>query len=72
MKFETKKAIFQALTNGRHLSQLDCKEFHAEDMRTQVSHMKDDLLTAGYMVEKKWISTSTGRHIKEYWATKIN
>lgn len=60
-------ALFAALTNGRHLSQMDCAEFEIEDMRTRVSHMQDDFTSAGFTLRKAWIKTPKGRRVKEYW-----
>lgn len=65
--YNARLAIYQALTNGRHLSQMDCAEFEIEDMRTRVSHMQDDFTSAGFTLRKKWIQTPKGRRVKEYW-----
>jgi hypothetical protein len=68
-KYIAKRAIFEALTGGRKLSQMDCREFEVEDMRTPISHMKDDIRSAGYDLKSQWILTPKGRRIKEYWLT---
>lgn len=39
-KYNARKAILNALKDGRHLSQMDCREFQVEDMRTPISHLK--------------------------------
>ena len=67
-----RRAIFEALTGGRKLSQMDCREFEVEDMRTPVSHMREDFISAGYKLNSQWILTPKGRRIKEYWLTKNN
>ena len=36
-KYIATQAIFEALTRGRKLSQMDCREFEVEDMRTPIS-----------------------------------
>ena len=69
-KYIAKKAIFEAMTNGRKLSQMDCREFEVEDMRTPISHMKDDFIEEGYDLNSRWILTPKGRRIKEYWLTR--
>ena len=65
-----RRAIFKALTGGRPLSQMDCREFEVEDMRTPVSHMKERFTEAGYVLNSQWIKTPKGRRIKEYWLEK--
>ena len=47
-KYIARQAIFEALTGGRKLSQMDCREFEVEDMRTPISHMKDRFDNAGF------------------------
>ena len=66
-KYIARQAIFEAMTEGRKLSQMDCQEFEIEDMRTPMSHMKDRFLSAGYKLNSQWIQTPKGRRIKEYW-----
>lgn len=71
-KYIARAAIFEALTGGRKLSQLDCREFEVEDMRTPISHMKERFHQSGYKVESQWIKTPKGRRIKEYWLTRVS
>lgn len=71
-KYIAKQAIYNAMTNGRRVSQMDCREFEIEDMRTPVSHMKDRFREAGYVVKSEWIRTPKGRRIKEYWLESIS
>jgi hypothetical protein len=66
-KYIARHAIYEALTGGRKLSQMDCREFEVEDMRTPVSHMKERFTEAGYDLHSQWIKTPKGRRIKEYW-----
>ena len=66
-KYIATQAIFEALTGGRKLSQMDCREFEVEDMRTPVSHMKERFDNAGFNLLSQWIQTPKGRRIKEYW-----
>lgn len=66
-RYNAKKAIFEAMTQGRKVSQMDCREFEVEDMRTPVSHMKDWFEAAGFSLKSQWIHTPKGRRIKEYW-----
>jgi hypothetical protein len=69
-KYIARHAIYEALTGGRKLSQMDCREFEVEDMRTPVSHMKERFTEAGYVLNSQWIKTPKGKRIKEYWLEK--
>ena len=69
-KYIARHAIYEALTGGRKLSQMDCREFEVEDIRTPVSHMKERFTEAGYVLNSQWIKTPKGRRIKEYWLEK--
>lgn len=66
-KYNAKKAILNALLQGRHLSQMDCAEFMVEDMRSVVSHLKEKFEDT-HELKTKWIKTPLRRaNIKEYW-----
>lgn len=66
-KYIAKKAILEALLEGRKLSQLDCQEFQVEDMRTPISHMKDKF-EATHELKSDWITTPVRKaRIKRYW-----
>ena len=66
-KYVAKKAILNALLDGRHLSQMDCREFKIEDMRTPISHLKH-IYKETHTLKTKWITTPVrGARIKEYW-----
>lgn len=69
---KSNEKIYQALLEGRHLSQMDCREFRIEDMRTPISHMKDRIYEGGHELCSRWIKTPTGRSIKEYWVESLN
>lgn len=61
------KAILAALLAGRRLSQLDCREFGIEDMRTPVSHLRRRY-DATHVLRSEWITTPVhARPIKRYW-----
>lgn len=62
-----KKQILKALMDGRRLSQMDCREFEVEDMRTIISHLKDKFSENNRELCSRWILTPKGRSIKEYW-----
>ena len=66
-KYIAKKAILQALLNGRRLSQMDCREFQIEDMRTPVCHLKPRF-EATHELKTEWIRTPVrNARIKQYW-----
>ena len=66
-KYIAKKAILEALLNGRHLSQMDCREFQIEDMRTPVCHLKPRF-EATHELKTEWIRTPVrNARIKQYW-----
>lgn len=66
-----KQAIFNALCAGRHISQLNCREFRIEDVRTPVSHLSKRIEAAGLkLCTKKITSPVTGAWLKEYWCEK--
>lgn len=69
-KYNAKQAILAALINGRHLSQMDCREFMVEDMRTPVSHLKPKFNQTHHL-RSRWIVTPVRKaRIKEYWLEK--
>lgn len=66
-KYNARKAILNALLDGRHLSQMDCREFMIEDMRTPVSHLKPKYKDT-HVLKSQWIKSPVrGARIKEYW-----
>lgn len=66
-KYVAKKAILNALLEGRHLSQMDCREFMIEDMRTPISHLKPRFEET-HILRSEWILTPVrGARIKSYW-----
>ena len=69
-KYIAKKAILEALLNGRHLSQMDCREFQIEDMRTPISHLKSHFPET-HELRTEWIVTPVRKaRIKSYWLEK--
>lgn len=68
-RYNSKKAILHALMEGRKLSQLDCKEFMCEDMRTNNSHLKDKFKDT-HILHSEWILSPVRKtRIKQYWLT---
>ena len=61
------KAILKALIEGRHISQLDCREFMIEDIRTAVCHLRRRF-PSDMILKKSWtISPVTGARLRVYW-----
>lgn len=68
--YSARKAILNALYEGRILSQLDCREFKVEDMRTPISHLKKQF-NATHELKWRWQVTSVNKaRIKMYWLEK--
>ena len=65
--YSAHRAILSALLNGRRLSQMDCREFQIEDMRTPISHLKPQYPET-HELKSRWITTPVRKSkIKEYW-----
>lgn len=66
-KYIATRAILNALLEGRHLSQMDCREFQIEDMRTPISHLRPRYQDT-HELKSVWITTPVrNARIKEYW-----
>lgn len=66
-KYIAIQAIYQALLAGRRLSQMDCREFQIEDMRTPVCHLKPRY-EGTHILRTEWIRTPVrNARIKQYW-----
>lgn len=64
------RAIYEALLEGRHLSQMDCREFQIEDIRTPISHLRPRYQDT-HELKTEWIITPVrGARIKSYWLEK--
>lgn len=69
-KYIATRAILNALLEGRHLSQMDCREFQIEDMRTPISHLRKHYEDT-HELRSVWITTPVrNARIKEYWLEK--
>lgn len=65
--YNATRAILSALYDGRHLSQMDTREFMVADMRTIVSHLRKHYEET-HNLKTKWIRTPVrNARIKEYW-----
>ena len=66
-RYIAKYAILNALLDGRRLSQMDCREFLVEDMRTNISHLKDRFKDTHDLKTRWSVTPVRGARIKEYW-----
>lgn len=69
-RYIAKKAIFDALTQGRHISFLHSPEFKVSEMHTQMHCIRRDIEDKNlpYVLRTKWISVGlAGKRCKEYW-----
>lgn len=72
-RYIAKQAIFNALTQGRHISLLNSKEFKVSEMHTQMHCIRRDIEEKDlpYELHDKWIAVGlAGKRCKEYWITK--
>lgn len=70
-RYNAKKAIYTAMTNGRRISLLDSMEFKVSEMHTQICKIRQDLEDKNlpYIMRDRWIEPY-GKKIKEYWFEK--
>lgn len=62
--------VLTALLAGRHISELDAKEFEVCEVRTPIHQVKP-FFEGEYILRWKWITTLKGSRIKEYWLERI-
>lgn len=69
-RYIAKKAIFEALAKGRHISFLDSREFKVSEMHTQMHCIRTDIADKRlpYVLKSKWREAGlAGKRCKEYW-----
>ena len=69
-RYNAKKAIFEAMTQGRKVSFLDSREFEVSEMHTIICKIRKDIDSKSLPWELKdqWISFGRhGKRCKEYW-----
>ena len=72
-RYNAKKAIFEAMTQGRKISFLDSREFEVSEMHTIICKIRKDIDSKSLPWELKdqWISFGRhGKRCKEYWLEK--
>ena len=69
-RYNAKKAVFEAMTQGRKVSFLDSREFEVSEMHTIICKIRNDIDSKSLPWELKdqWISFGRhGKRCKEYW-----
>ena len=72
-RYNAKKAIFEAMTQGRKVSFLDSREFEVSEFHTTICKIRKDIDSKSLPWELKdqWISFGRhGKRCKEYWLEK--
>lgn len=72
-RYNAKKAIFQAMTEGRRISLYDSLEFQVSEMHTQMCCIRQDINKKNlpWVMRDRWISPQ-GKKVKEYWLESVN
>ena len=69
-RYNAKQAIYEAMTQGRHISLEDSLEFAVSQMHTTICFIRKDLQKKSlpYVMKDRWIDSGKYRKkIKEYW-----
>lgn len=69
-RYNAKKAVFEAMTQGRKVSFLDSREFEVSEMHTIICKIRKDIDSKSLPWELKdqWIYFGRhGKRCKEYW-----
>ena len=72
-RYNAKKAIFEAMCQGRKVSFLDSREFEVSEFHTTICRIRKDIDSKSLPWELKdqWISFGRhGKRCKEYWLEK--
>ena len=69
-RYNAKKAIFDAMMNGRRISFLDSAEFEVSEMHTQMHCIRKDIEDKNlpYTLKDEWMEFGKhGKRCKRYW-----
>ena len=69
-RYIAKKAIFDAMMNGRRISFLDSAEFEVSEMHTQMHCIRQDIedKKLPYILKDEWmVFGKHGKKCKRYW-----
>jgi hypothetical protein len=69
-RYIAKKAIFDAMMNGRKISLLDSVEFEVSQMHTTICNIRQDIEDKNlpYVLKDEWMEFGKhGKKCKRYW-----
>lgn len=69
-RYIAKKAIFEAMLQGRRITLKNSHEFRVSEMHTQMHCIRRDIEDKAlpYVLESRWVECGTaGKKCKEYW-----
>ena len=69
-RYNAKKAVFEAMCQGRKVSFLDSREFEVSEFHTTICKIRKDIDTKSlpWELKDRWISFGKyGKRCKEYW-----
>lgn len=75
-RYNAKRAIFDAMVAGRHISLLDSQEFAVSQMHTTICFIRKDIQEKNlpYVMQDEWIQFGRyNKKCKSYWLVpKVN
>ena len=69
-RYNAKKAVFEAMCDGRKVSFLDSREFEVSEFHTTICKIRKDIESKSlpWELKDRWISFGKyGKRCKEYW-----
>lgn len=68
-RYNARKAIFTAMTEGRRITIRDSREFRVSQMHTQICVIRQRIEEKGlpWVMCSQWVDLSPGKRCKEYW-----
>lgn len=69
-RYNAKKAVFEAMMNGRKISLLDSMEFEVSEMHTTIHYIRKEIEEKNfpYILKDEWIEFGRhGKKCKRYW-----
>lgn len=69
-RYNAKKAVFEAMCQGRKVSCLDSREFEVSEFHTTICKIRQDIDSKSlpYDLKDRWITFGKhGKRCKEYW-----
>ena len=68
-RYNARKAIYEAMTKGRHITLEDSMEFAVSQMHTTICFIRKNIEAKSlpYVMKDRWTDSRNGKKIKEYW-----